>query len=91
MGWNINIKTDKPLTREVVKEIIPTLPDSLKRGCGEQEWGWSLAVDVRLRGANEVGLSGSYGASGYIAELAADCFASRLKAAGYGAEVGPIH
>ena len=83
MGWNIDLKTDKPMTEAVVEEVIAELPASLSSGFGKQEWGWSLAVDVRLRNPQELGLSGSYGMSGKIAEGAAEAFARRLEKRGF--------
>lgn len=83
MGWNIDLQTDKPMTEMVIEEVIAELPASLQQGFGKQQWGWSLAVDVRLNNPRELGLSGSYGISGKIAECAAKEFAHRLEMRGF--------
>jgi hypothetical protein len=46
MGWSIYIKTNKPVTDAVAKSFVAQLP-KMYRGSGEQEWGWSCAVDVQ--------------------------------------------
>lgn len=79
MGWNIDLKTDKPMNDVIIEEIIAELPISLSRGYGKQPWGWSLAVDVCLHSPLELKLSGSYGLSGQIAESAAEIFAYHLE------------
>lgn len=93
MGWSIHIKLDKPVTEEVMTEIVDKLPVDIKGGKsrgGRQAWGWSLAVDVTLHRPNEVMLSGSYGLSGQIALAAAREFERLLKEAGYTVTVGEM-
>ncbi len=87
MGWNIDIITDRPMSEELIEEIILDLPDSLSEGYGKTSWGWSLGVDVRLSNPNELCLSGSYSISGRISELAADAFAQRLQKLGFKTEI----
>ncbi len=91
MGWNCNITLKEPITKEKFRGIIAQLPEKIKSGFGEQEWGWSLAVDVRLRTPTEVGLSGSCGMSGDKAEPAMKAFVAALKKGGYGPEAGDFH
>lgn len=79
------------MTEEIVDEVISDLPKSLSRGFGKQTWGWSLAVDVRISGPKELGLSGSYGVSGSISELAAIAFARSLEKRGFKVSIGSIH
>ena len=91
MGWNINITTEKDVSENDIEEIIADLPETLSHGFGKQQWGWSLAVDLRLRDAREIGLSGSYGMSGKIAEGFAEAFARRLEKRGIPCDVGSLH
>lgn len=46
MGWSIRIKTDKPVTDDIVRDCIAEMPESMQK-FGEQEWGWSCSVDVQ--------------------------------------------
>lgn len=91
MGWNIDIKTDRDISEADVEEIIARLPKRFKDGAGRQSWGWSLAVDLRLRGPREIGLSGSFSMSGEIAEGFAEAFARRLEWRKIRTEVGEIY
>jgi hypothetical protein len=50
MGWSIQIKTDKPVTDEVVRACVKEMPKCYHGPFGpisEQEWGWSMLVDVQ--------------------------------------------
>jgi len=90
MGWSIRIKTDKPMTEDVVESVINKLPASMRCGGGKQVWGWSLVVDVSLDKANELRLSGSFGMSGAIAEGVAEAFARRLEKRRFKVNVGKL-
>jgi hypothetical protein len=91
MGWNINLTSDKPLTELLVAFAVQELPGPLKAGFGKQPWGWSLAVDVRLRDEHTLGLSGSYAMSGKDAQAAAQAFAKILRIWGHAVEIGEMH
>jgi hypothetical protein len=91
MAWNINLTSDKPLTEPSVALAIQELPGPLKAGFGKQPWGWSLAVDVRLRDEHTLGLSGSYAMSGEYARPAARAFAKILRGWGHVVEIGKMH
>jgi hypothetical protein len=90
MGWNIDIKTEKPMSEKLIEEIIVELPSELKSGFGKQSWGWSLAVDLRLRHPHEIGLSGSCSMSGHQAQFAAEAIARRLEKRGIACDVGEM-
>ena len=80
MGWNINLTLDKDVSEDIVDEICSSLPEDMRRPVGaKQEWGWSLAVDLRYRDSRLIGLSGSYGISGHIAQNWAERFADLLR------------
>lgn len=90
MGWNIDIRTDKPMDESLIEEIIAELPSEISNGFGKQSWGWSLAVDLRLRDPHEIGLSGSCGMSGHKAQFAAEAIARRLEKRGIECDVGEM-
>lgn len=91
MGWNINITTEKEISENEINSAISKLPENLSRGAGKQEWGWSLAVDVRLRRPKEIGLSGSYGVSGKIAEHFSKTLAEILESQGIRCKIGELY
>ena len=90
MGWNIKIKTDKPITETLVDEIISELPKELRFGPGKQSWGWSIAVDVNIRNQTELGLGGSYGMAAMVGSGVAEAFARRLEKRGFQVTCGAM-
>lgn len=92
MGWNIDIKTDKPMTEKVIDEVIKSLPKGIKSGYYKHHGAaWSIVFDVRIEGERLLKLSGSYGCSGRYAEGGAEAFARQLERRGYFVEVGEMH
>lgn len=77
------MKSSKPISEALIDSVISELPDNLSRGFGKQSWGWSLAVDVKLKNPQEIALSGSYGISWEFAEVSAKAFKSILEKRGF--------
>ena len=55
MGWSAKVNLDKPISRNELGEILLTLPPPLRGigNCGDMGWGWSCAVDVHWRDADD--------------------------------------
>lgn len=90
MGWNISIKLEKPITEKKLETAICRLPRKFKRGFGRQQWGWSLAVDLRFPEPTRVELSGSYGMSGRKAMPFAKAIGEQLTRIGARPTIGKI-
>lgn len=71
MGWTITLTLNKDISKDILRDLLSEMPKEFTKGFGEQFWGWSLAVDVRLlecrKNEIKIQLSGSYGMSGKIA------------------------
>ncbi|RXZ78110.1 hypothetical protein EBB07_29080 [Paenibacillaceae bacterium] len=70
VGWSIYFSSNKEIKDTEIDQIVENLPKkfSFSLGNHRQPWGWSTGADISRRYENSISLSGSYGASGQIAE-----------------------
>lgn len=94
MGWSIDLKLSGPIPEDDLDRIVRQIPCRQSWGVSRQPWGWSHVVDISLRSrkhpGDEVHLSGSFTASGRIAELFALALAGLLRAEGYDVAIGEM-
>lgn len=85
MGWSSSLITTKPITEEVLQEVIDNLPPTL--GCKDfskkQDWGWPCYADISLPKGNQVVISGSYTISNSNSEMFVKLIADGLRSRGY--------
>lgn len=93
MGYAIYIlDRNKPITEDVMDELVPNSPDKLRGyfGGGRQPWGWSLACDISIRrpgGHPLLIIGGAFGLSGKYAIPMARWWRNQLKKKGFSPEV----
>ena len=89
MGYSCHINSDREISESEIQTIVDNIPNTFKGFiCSlgadpKQSWGWSLACDIRLPTGKEVVVSGSYTASGSIAESFINHFVGELKKNGH--------
>ena len=90
MGYNINITLNKKITEEQIDEIVKALPEKFKGYFGgeNQPSGWSCATDLTLRTSRKIGISGSCGMSGHIAQCFVWYLAYQLEHLDYKVRIG---
>lgn len=90
MSWGIDLDTDKDMTQELVDDICSQLPMWMRGLVGsKQEWGWSLAVDLRFSPPRRIALSGA-GFSRDISNGFSEAFARRLEQRGFQVTIGAM-
>lgn len=97
MGWNITLRSDKPIWDEVVEDCIKEMPPKWRGWLGS-DFGpdtfnngmWHCAVDVYAPKGMELTLHGAYGLSGDIAEPFAKMMALLLEKRGHKILIGEM-
>jgi hypothetical protein len=91
MGWSVTLTTDRDVTESDMDKIVSELPQWMQGfGRAKQEWGYSLAADVRRDSPREVRCSGSCSISGKMAEGFCEAFARRLEHIGCKVVIGDM-
>lgn len=85
MGWSSTLISNKPITEEILQDVIDKLPPTL--GCkqfpGKQNWGWPCYADVSIPSGNQVTVSGSYSMSSENSEMFVKLITKGLEERGY--------
>lgn len=92
MGWDVTLTTDRDVTPADMDKIVDELPQWMRGDWPKpkQQWGYSLAADLRLDSPRKVRCSGSCSISGKIAEGFCEAMARRLEHIGCKVVIGEM-